>query len=161
MAVQREIVDKDGNRLAVVQGGAGKAAVYGKTAAGEWVPLQVDAAGRAVLNNVTIDEAWIQDVTVTAGSNVIVGETGDLSSRRITFAVVERAQAAHKFQIGYRPKLSGSNTSLTGGVIMSDELTYFAGYVHFDVEVPRYYVYIKNSDTVDHTYNVYKYEFAN
>lgn len=50
MAVQREIVDKDGNRLTVVQGGAGKAAVYGKTAAGEWVPLQVDAAGRAVLN---------------------------------------------------------------------------------------------------------------
>ena len=50
MAVQREIVDKDGNRLAVVQGGAGKAAVYGKTAAGEWVPLQVDADGRAVLN---------------------------------------------------------------------------------------------------------------
>jgi|LSQX01.1.fsa_nt_gb hypothetical protein len=50
MAVQREIVDKDGNRLAVVQGGAGKAAVYGKTTAGEWVPLQVDADGRAVLN---------------------------------------------------------------------------------------------------------------
>lgn len=50
MAVQREIVDKDGNRLAVVQGGAGKAAVYGKTAAGEWVPLQVDADGRIVLN---------------------------------------------------------------------------------------------------------------
>ena len=50
MAVQREIVDKDGNRLTVVQGGAGKSAVYGKTAAGEWVPLQVDAAGRAVLN---------------------------------------------------------------------------------------------------------------
>lgn len=50
MAVQREIVDKDGNRLTVVQGGAGKAAVYGKTAEGEWVPLQVDAAGRAVLN---------------------------------------------------------------------------------------------------------------
>src|SRR5690554_4557592 len=50
MAVQREIVDKDGNRLAVVQGGAGKSAVYGKTAEGEWVPLQVDATGRAVLN---------------------------------------------------------------------------------------------------------------
>lgn len=50
MAVQREIVDKDGNRLTVVQGGAGKSAVYGKTAAGEWVPLQVDADGRAVLN---------------------------------------------------------------------------------------------------------------
>ena len=50
MAIQREIVDKDGNRLTVVQGGAGKAAVYGKTAAGEWVPLQVDDDGRAVLN---------------------------------------------------------------------------------------------------------------
>jgi hypothetical protein len=54
MAVQREIVDKDGNRLAVVQGGAGKSAVYGKTAEGEWVPLQVDDAGRAVLNSVDL-----------------------------------------------------------------------------------------------------------
>jgi len=55
MAVQREIVDKDGTRLAVVQGGAAKSAVYGKTAEGEWVPLQVDATGRAVLNVSSID----------------------------------------------------------------------------------------------------------
>ena len=111
--------------------------------------------------NVTIDEAWIQDVTVTAGSSVIVGQTGDLSSRRITFAVLERAQAIHKFQVGYRPKLSGSNSSLINQPIMGNESDYFANYVHFNVEAPRYYVYIKNSDTVDHTYNVYKYEFAN
>jgi hypothetical protein len=61
MAVQREIVDKDGNRLAVVQGGAGKAAVYGKTTAGEWVPLQVDADGRAVLNVVVEQGAAGED----------------------------------------------------------------------------------------------------
>ena len=111
--------------------------------------------------NVTIDEAWIQDVTVTAGSTALVGQTGNLSCRRITFAVAERAQAAHKFQVGYRPKVSGSNMSLIDGPRMGNESTFYATYVHFNVEAPRYYVYIKNNDTVDHTYNVYKYEFAN
>ena len=111
--------------------------------------------------NVTIDEAWIQDVTVTAGSNALVGQTGDLSSRRITFAAHERTQATHNFQVGYRPKVSGSTMSLINGAKMGNESTYYVNYVHFNVEAPRYYVYIKNNDTVDHTYNVYKYEFAN
>ena len=119
--------------------------------------LRVQLSG----TNVTIDEAWIQDVTVTAGSSVIVGQTGDLSCRRITFVAHERTQAFHDFQVGYRPKLSGSTISLTVGVIMGGQQTYFVNYVHFNVEAPRYYVYIKNNDTVDHTYNVYKYEFAN
>jgi len=112
-------------------------------------------------SNVTIDETWIQDVTVTAGSSVIVGQTGDLSSRRITFVARERTQAMHKFQVGYRPKVSGSSTSLIDGAIMGNEKSYFTNYVHFNVEAPRYWAYIRNNDTVDHTYDVYKYEFAN
>ena len=87
MAVQREIVDKDGNRLAVVQGGAGKSAVYGKTAEGEWVPLQVDADGRAVLNvgevSATIgvieqgaagEDPWLVQLS---GNDVVIGLLAD------------------------------------------------------------------------------------
>ena len=139
--------------------------LMGRDPDGKAKMINVDENGNVKVQqsgtNVTIDEAWIQDVTVTAGSSVIVGQTGNLSCRRITFAALERSQAPHKFQVGYRPKLSGSNSSLINQPIMGNELDYFAGYVHFDVEAPRYYVYIKNNDTVDHTYNVYKYEFAN
>ena len=111
--------------------------------------------------NVTIDEAWIQDVTVTAGSTAIAGQTGNLSCRRITFVALERDQATHKFQVGYRPKVLGSNTSLTSAPRRGDESEYYTNYVHFNVEAPRYYACITNRDTVDHTYDVYKYEFAN
>ena len=132
----------------------GKAKYANVTESGD---LKVQLSG----TNVMIDEAWIQDVTVTAGSLALVGQTGNLSSRRITFAVVERAQASHKFQVGYRPKVSGSATSLVKVPIKGNESIYFTNYVHFNVEAPRYWVYIQNNDTVDHTYNVYKYEFAN